>query len=110
MPLVISPVAPRIDHSLDEPATIRWFDPRSLTANALSLSVYGDPSEHLEDLMESIRTHGILVPLVVTAGSERGTWEILSGHRRWACALAMELDDVPCEVRVIDLEVSRRRL
>jgi ParB-like chromosome segregation protein Spo0J len=110
MPLVIPPVAARIDHSIDESTTVRWIEPRSLTANPLSLSVYGEPSEQLEDLMESVQAHGILVPLVVAAGPERGIWEILSGHRRWACALALELADVPCEVRKIDSETSRQRL
>ena len=59
--------------------------------------------------MASIRTHGILVPLVVTPGSQSGTWEVISGHRRLACALALELPEVPCEIRHMPLGEARRR-
>ena len=31
--------------------------------------------------------------------SEPGTWQVVSGHRRLACALALGLTRVPCEVR-----------
>ena len=55
-----------------------------LKPNAFSLSVYGDSSGVIHDLVESIRVHGILVPLVVTP--EASGWEVLSGHRRLACA------------------------
>ena len=111
----MSPHAPRgpdavarTGRTVGNPSTVRWLEPQSLTPNALSISVYGDPSQQLEDLMGSIQEHGILVPLVVAAGPEHG-WEI-SGHRRWACALALGLDEVPCEIRVIRSEASRRCL
>ena len=86
MPLAIPPLAASTGHTVGKSTAVRWLDPQVLTANPLSLSVYGDPSQQLEDLIGSIREHGILVPLVVAAGPEQGTWEILSGHRRWACA------------------------
>jgi ParB family chromosome partitioning protein len=110
MSLAIPPVTASTGHTVDKSTAVRWLGPRFLTANPLSLSVYGDPSEQLEDLMGSIQEHGILVPLVVAAGRERGMWEILSGHRRRACALALGLDEIPCEVRLIHSEASRRRL
>ena len=57
--------------------------------------------------MQSIRDHGILVPLVVAARSEPGTWQVVSGHRRLACAIALGLENVPCEVRTFSSDATR---
>ena len=110
MPLAIPPAAARTVSTTGKPTALRWISPQFLTVNPLSLSVYGDPSQDLDDLVVSIRENGILVPLVVAAGSERGTWEILSGHRRWGCAMALGLDEVPCEIWRVRSEAARRRL
>ena len=77
------------------------LDPKRIKPNPFSLSIYGDPSAEIDDLMPSIREHGILVAMVVAPGPKPGTWEVLSGHRRLACALALGLAEVPCEVRRI---------
>jgi ParB family chromosome partitioning protein len=82
--------------------------PSQLKPNQFSLSIYGDPASEIDDLLVSIRTHGILVALVVTPGSQSDTWEVLSGHRRLACALALELSEVPCEIRQMALGEPRR--
>ena len=55
-----------------------------------------------------MRAEGILVPLVVTP-LERG-WEILSGHRRHACALVLKLPKLPCEIRTVASEEEKNRL
>ena len=111
MPVVIPRTVPgTIGSAPGKSLGIRWLEPECLIASPLSLSVYGDPSADLESLKESIREQGILVPLVVAAGAERGTWDILSGHRRWACAVVLGLIQVPCEVREIQSEAVRRRL
>ncbi|MBV8611731.1 MAG: ParB N-terminal domain-containing protein [Singulisphaera sp.] len=78
-----------------------------LKPNAFSLSVYGDSSGEIHDLVESIRVHGILVPLVVTP--EASGWEVLSGHRRLACARALGLREVPCAVRTLRSRAARQR-
>jgi ParB family transcriptional regulator, chromosome partitioning protein len=70
-----------------------------LRPNRFSLSIYGDPAAETDDLLQSIRDHGILVALVVAPGPTSGTWEVISGHRRLACARALGLTRVPCEVR-----------
>ncbi len=84
MPVVIPRTVPGTGSATSKSLGIRWLGPECLIASPLSLSVYGDPSADLESLEESIREQGILVPLVVAAGAEQGTWDILSGHRRWA--------------------------
>lgn len=58
--------------------------------------------EDMEELVQSVRERGVLVPLIVRP-KESGRFEIISGHRRKrACELA-GIPEVPCEVR----EMSR---
>jgi ParB family transcriptional regulator, chromosome partitioning protein len=83
--------------------------PKRLTPNRFSLSIYGDPSAEIDDLLPSIRDLGILVALVVAPGPRPGTWEVVSGHRRLACARALNFAQVPCEVRPLPLGPERRR-
>ena len=83
--------------------------PGRLKPNRFSLSIYGDPSAEIDDLLPSIRDHGILVALVVAPGPGPGTWEVISGHRRLACALALNFAQVPCEVRPLPPGPERRR-
>jgi ParB-like chromosome segregation protein Spo0J len=75
------------------------------------MSIYGDPnaSEDITGLRESIHEHGILVPLVLTPCRQRGVWEILSGHRRWACALSLDLPQVPCHLRPVESEAAAQQ-
>ena len=73
--------------------------PTRLKANQFSLSLYGDPAAEIDDLLPSIRQHGILVALVVVPSAEDTYFEVISGHRRLACALALKLEEIPCEVR-----------
>ena len=74
--------------------------------SSFSISIYGNPDSEVDDLIESVRAHGILVPLVVTPSAT--VWEVVSGHRRLACARLIGLADVPCEVRAIEGEDDRR--
>ena len=85
------------------------LSPQVLHANDLNRLIYGDPSDGIEELKESIRQHGVLVPLVV-APCQVGRWEILSGHRRWRCALALGLSEVPCQIRSFQSEITCRHL
>ena len=52
--------------------------------------------EELNDLAESIRSKGIIQPIVVRAiPNVAGSYEIIAGERRWRAAQAAELTDVP---------------
>ncbi|QEH35302.1 Nucleoid occlusion protein [Aquisphaera giovannonii] len=95
--------------ALDPGQAVRPIDPRDLIPSDLSRSIYGDPAAESADLMESIRVSGILVPLVVTPAPD-GRWEILSGHRRWTCALSLQFDRVPCEIRPVRSTIARQHL
>jgi ParB-like chromosome segregation protein Spo0J len=78
-----------------------------LRLNPFSMATYGDPAVELGDLLDSIRTRGVLVPLVVAPDADG--WEVISGHRRLACARALGLIEVPCQEREIPRGAARRR-
>lgn len=84
------------------------LDVRSLDQNLFNLEVYGDPASQVDDLIGSVREHGILEPLVVAPGLARGRWEVVSGHRRMACALELGFETVPCTIRRFDSDDDRR--
>ena len=92
--------------TLVSPAVFRPISLGSLTPNPFSISIYGEPDAEADDLVESVRAHGVLVPLVVAP--EGSAWEVISGHRRLACARRLGLAEVPCEVRPIRSRAQRR--
>jgi ParB family chromosome partitioning protein len=51
----------------------------------------------LDDLISSIKEHGILQPLVVSFGDNQ--YELIAGERRWRAAKALGLKTVPALVR-----------
>ncbi len=88
------------------PPTIARIETGAIHSNPFSISIYGETNSELDDLIEGIRTHGILVPLVVTASGEH--WQVVSGHRRLACARLVGMLNVPCEIRTIEGEEALR--
>jgi hypothetical protein len=90
----------------EAPVFVESLATRSLFENDFSLETYGEPNVEADGLLESVRTHGVLVPLVV-APTTHG-WEILSGHRRLACARRLGLIEVPCQVRDVPPGAPRR--
>lgn len=63
-------------------------NPQELRPHPLNEEIYGDRTD--ADLIESIRTKGVLNPLLITSDGR-----IISGHRRWGAALAISLDAIP---------------
>ena len=55
--------------------------------------------EALETLAASIRVHGVIQPLVVTHGQERGRYVLIAGERRWRAARLAGLGAVPAVVK-----------
>lgn len=53
----------------------------------------------VEDLTESIRTHGVEVPLVVAPRAAGGGYVVLAGHRRLTAVLAAGLPSAPVQIR-----------
>jgi ParB family transcriptional regulator, chromosome partitioning protein len=54
-------------------------------------------SEQLQELVDSIREHGIIQPLIVR--KVEGKWELIAGERRWRAASQLGLKEVPVIVR-----------
>lgn len=55
--------------------------------------------EDLATLAASIRVHGVIQPLVVTHGGERGRYVLIAGERRWRAARLAGLGAVPAVVK-----------
>jgi len=56
----------------------------------------------LAELAESIRTHGVLQPLIVSAPDSKGKFRLIVGERRWQAARLAGLSVVP----IIERETS----
>jgi ParB family chromosome partitioning protein len=60
--------------------------------------------EALQELIDSIRQHGIIQPLIVRQAA--GRFELIAGERRWRAAQEIGLTEVPAIIRsASDLEV-----
>ncbi len=56
--------------------------------------------EALEELASSIKTHGVLQPILVRPDPDhRGNYQIIAGERRWRAAQLAGLHEVPVHVR-----------
>ncbi|AUB85142.1 PRTRC system ParB family protein [Candidatus Thiodictyon syntrophicum] len=55
----------------------------------------------MRELVESVRTQGIIQPIVVRA-IDGGCYQIIAGERRWRAAREAGLDEIPAFVRVVD--------
>jgi ParB family chromosome partitioning protein len=55
--------------------------------------------EHLDELVASIREHGIIQPLIVR--SRDGGFELIAGERRWRAAQKVGLPEAPVIVREV---------
>ncbi len=62
-------------------------------------------AEALDDLANSIRSQGIIQPIVVRPVSEH-SYEIIAGERRWRAAQLAELDTVPCLIKHVPDEAA----
>jgi ParB family chromosome partitioning protein len=81
------------DNSLVEPIELRMIRPSKFPVR------YADPknSPELANLKESIRTHGLLQPIVIRP-LEHG-FEVVAGHRRHAACKSLRWRFMPCKIR-----------
>jgi len=96
--------APPHVHTTEDPQTlpVDLIDPNPLQPRRLF------QSERLAELAQSIRTNGIVQPLVVRRTGER--YQLVAGERRWRAAKLAEVRDLPVVIRDIPddrlLEIS----
>jgi len=62
-------------------------------------------AEALDDLSNSIRSQGIIQPIVVRIISDN-SYEIIAGERRWRAAQLAEIDKVPCLIKNVADEAA----
>lgn len=76
---------------------------REVDINAIEPNPYQPRTTLDEDalaaLAASIRVHGLIQPLIVAAGPERGRFLLIAGERRWRAARLAGLTAVPVVVR-----------
>lgn len=70
------------------PARIEWRAPSELSPHPLNARLYGEGVDGA--LRDSIKENGIIDPLLITAANV-----IISGHRRHAAAVVLQLKKVP---------------
>lgn len=61
--------------------------------------------ESLEELAESIKTYGVIQPIVVS--KEDGYYGIVAGERRWRAAKLAGLEEIPAIIRESDEQTNR---
>lgn len=99
------------------PAPVRTTGDKSKTYfNAQIEDVYPGPEQprhnfdeaELAELAESIKVHGVIVPLVVRPRTEGGYF-LIAGERRWRAAQRAGLHEVPVVVQEIDSQLAFER-
>lgn len=78
---------------------------RQLPLDALTPGKY-QPRKHwdedkLDELAESIRSQGVIQPIVVRELPDR-TFEIIAGERRWRASRLAGLNEIPAVIRAVD--------
>ncbi|MBD2181865.1 ParB/RepB/Spo0J family partition protein [Planktothrix sp. FACHB-1355] len=100
----------------EEEASTLMENPQSLPITAIALPAsqprrYFD-SQKLEELTQSVRSHGILEPLLVRPLPEQlNQYELVAGERRYRAAKAAGLTEVPVTIRQLtDIEALQLSL
>ncbi len=57
--------------------------------------------DKMRELVESVKTNGVITPLLVRPTADGG-YEMISGHRRRAAAISAGLSELPCIIRQLD--------
>ena len=95
--IAVRPPAPALHVESDDSEKIWRINIDSITPSPLQPRKQF-PAESLQELVESIRQHGIIQPLVVRAVN--GRHELIAGERRWRAAQQLGLTQVPVIVRI----------
>jgi len=95
-------------HYVDELVTPRTADGIGFMVRVTQIASNHDQPRttlgNLDDLVDSIRRHGILEPLLVRRRNGDG-YELVSGERRFHAAMIAGIEEVPC----IELELDDRQ-
>ena len=89
------------DHSWSESAVIPLRIDKLYPFAGHPFKVLDD--EDMAELVESIRTHGVLTPLLVRP-AKPGTYEVVSGHRRLHACKKLGIETVPTLISTLERE------
>ena len=89
------------DHSWSENAVIPLRTDKLYPFAGHPFKVLDDAD--MEELVESIRTHGVLTPLLVRP-AKPGTYEVVSGHRRLHACKKLGIETVPTLICTLERE------
>lgn len=78
---------------------MQWIAVEAIDVNPYQPRRHLDEAE-LAELTESVRTHGVLQPVVVRPAGER--FQLVAGERRWRGAVGAGLERIPAVVRTCD--------
>jgi ParB family transcriptional regulator, chromosome partitioning protein len=97
------PTAPAAPASSAEADQAVYGRPLDVDLEAISPNPWQPRStmdEHqLHELAQSIRTHGVMQPLVVTQADEAGKYTLIAGERRWRASRLAGKDTVPVVIK-----------
>jgi len=82
------------------PGPVQSLPVTSLRPNRFQPRVHFDESA-IEELAESIKTQGVIQPLVVAPDPEGEGWVIVAGERRWRASRRAGLETVPVVIRAV---------
>ncbi|MDD3711631.1 MAG: ParB/RepB/Spo0J family partition protein [Patescibacteria group bacterium] len=85
---------------IDVKSPITSVDPNKIVPNPYQPRKEFDPVS-LNSLVESIKEHGIIQPLIISP-EKNGSYELIAGERRWRSAIELNLPEVPVIIREID--------
>ncbi len=83
-----------------QPGPVQKLPVGSLEPNPFQPRTDFDESD-LVELAASIRSQGLIQPIVVTSAKQAGRWWIVAGERRWRAAQRAGLTEVPVAVREV---------
>ena len=92
-------------HSVDGVRELRELPLDLIRRNRFQPRRLIDP-EALEDLAQSIRSQGVVQPIVVRPGGDGQHFELVAGERRWRAAQMAELAVIPAVVKELSDEAA----
>ncbi len=100
-----APAAPKIDHATPTPAPAAAAPTgapgyQEIAVNAIEPSPYQArreiPPEQLSELAESIRSEGLLQPVVVRKTGDK--FQLIAGERRWRAFQQLKIKSIPARI------------
>ncbi|MCJ7535875.1 MAG: ParB/RepB/Spo0J family partition protein [Anaerolineales bacterium] len=88
---------PAPDNHLPE-SGVRQIQTSKISPNPRQPRANFDAGE-LDQLATSIREHGVIQPLIITAGESAGSYTLIAGERRLMAAKLVDLEEVPVIIR-----------